>query len=104
MREDVLWQLAGVLLPLRDDMRALRGEVNTIRKTIHGAQCEIRRLHDEVLEAGQQTGTDALRGELQRAQRELQAFRDELRCIRALAIRQRYSLERIAHEIELSLL
>lgn len=104
MREDALWQLAGVVLPLRDDMHALRGEVDAMRKTIHGAQCEIHRLHDEMMEAGQQTGTDALRGELQRAQRELRAFRDELRCIRALAIRQRYGLERIAREIERSLL
>ena len=44
MREDVLWQLAGVLLPLRDDMRALLGEVDEMRKTIHGAQREIHRL------------------------------------------------------------
>ena len=100
MREDVLWQLAGVLLPLRDDMRALLGEVDEMRKTIHGAQREIHRLHDEVLKAGRQAGTEELRRELQRGQRELRAFRDELRCIRALAIRQKYSLGRSAGELE----
>lgn len=100
MREDALWRLAEVLLPLRDDMRALRGEVDEMRGTIHGAQQEIHRLRDEVLGAQQHTETEGLREELHRAQSELKAFRNELRCIRALAIRQKYSLGRIAGELE----
>lgn len=104
MREHALWQLAEALLPLRDVMRGRRGEVRDMRKTVHGAQRKIRGLHDRVLEAGQQTGTDALREELRLARGELRAFRNELRCIRALAIRHKYSLSRIADEIERSLL
>lgn len=101
MREDTLWQLAEVLLPLRDDMRALRGTVGAMETTIHSAQCEIRRLHDEILKENQHAGTDALRGELHLARHELREFQNELRCIRALAIRQRHSLERVAHQVEL---
>lgn len=101
MREDTLWQLAEVLLPLRDDMRALRDTVSEMQESIHGAQSEIRRLHDALLQEQQHTGTDALRGELQLARRELREFRNELRCIRALAIRQKHSMARVAHQVEL---
>lgn len=100
MREDTLWQLAEVLLPLRDDMRVLRGTVGTMQETIHGAQQEIRRLHDEVLKEEPYTGTDALRRELRLARRELRQFRDELRCIRALAVRQKHSLGRVVCQVE----
>ena len=101
MREDTLWQLAEVLLPLRDDMRALRGTVGEMQKTIHGAQCEVHRLHDAILKEQQQAGTDALRAELHVARRELREFRNELRCIRALAIRQKHCLDRVVHQVEL---
>lgn len=104
MREDALWQLAEVLLPLRDDMRALRKTVGTMRRTIHGARREIHGLHDEMLAGEKQTGPDTLRGELQLARRELREFRNELRCIRALAIRQKHSLERVVKGLERSLL
>lgn len=100
MREDTLWQLAGVLLPLRDDMRVLRGTVGEMQTTIHGVQCEVHRLHDALLKEQQCTGTDALREELHRARRELREFRNELRCIRALAIRQKHSLDRVVGQIE----
>lgn len=104
MREEMLWQLAEALLPLRDELHAMRGEVGEMRAAIHDAQQKTRTLRDEVLAAGRQTGTDKLRNELRRARGELRAFQNELRCMRAFSIRQKNSLGRIADEMARTLL
>lgn len=103
MTEEALWQLAELLLPLQTEMHEMRGMVGGMRESIEAAQGELHRLHGEVLCTQKQCEPDGLREELRRARREVQGLRNELRCIRALTVRQKYSMVRIAEQLERAL-
>lgn len=99
MTENTLWQLAELLLPLQQEMRQLRGTVGKMRAGIEGAQESIHALRDEVRCAQKTPPSDALREELRAAQHTLRGFRNDLRYVRALNLRQADSLCRIAAQL-----